>query len=167
MIVMTVRAEIGRVIDYYMYRILLLLCFTLHIDINYSQVVKTDVELTVLVSPFINETEQMLYVYQLNGNSYTINDSVRIEPCRDSYVVHASVPYETTIRLLFSKRGPLHMQILVRPKDKIMIEITEEDQKVGISNKRLLKGTPHHDAFVDFWKTIYSIGDKRRKAEKT
>ena len=64
MIVMTVWTEIGRVIDYYMYRILLLLCFTLHIDINYSQVVKTDVELTVLVSPFINETEQMLYVYQ-------------------------------------------------------------------------------------------------------
>lgn len=167
MIVMTVWAEIGRVIDYYMYRILLLLCFTLHIDINYSQVVKTDVELTVLVSPFINETEQMLYVYQLNGNSYTIDDSVRIEPGRDSYVVHASVPYETTIRLLFSKRGPLHMQILVRPKDKITIEITEEDQKVGISRKRLLKGTPHHDAFVDFWDTINSFGNERRKAEKS
>ena len=150
-----------------MYRILLLLCFTLHIDINYSQVVKTDVELTVLVSPFINETEQMLYVYQLNGNTYTIDDSVRIEPGRDSYVVHASVPYETTIRLLFSKRGPLHMQILVRPKDKITIEITEEDQKVGISRKRLLKGTPHHDAFVDFWDTINSFGNERRKAEKS
>ena len=150
-----------------MYRILLLLCFTLHIDINYSQVVKTDVELTVLVSPFINETEQMLYVYQLNGNIYFIDDSIRIEPGCDKYVVHANVPYETAIRLLFSKRGPLHMQVLARPKDKITLEITEEDQKVGISNKRLLKGTPHHDAFVDFWKTIYSIGDKRRKAEKT
>ena len=80
-----------------MYRILLLLCFTLHIDINYSQVVETDVELTILVSPFINEIEQMLYVYQLNGNTYTIDDSVRIEPGRDSYVVHASVPYETTM----------------------------------------------------------------------
>lgn len=149
-----------------MYRILLLLCFTLHIDINYSQVVKTDVELTVLVSPFINETEQMLYVYQLNGNTYTIDDSVRIEPDCDKYVVHANVPYETTIRLLFSKRGPLHMQVLVRPNDKIAIEITEEDQKIGISHKPLLKGTPHHDAYIDFWNTINSLGDKRRKAEK-
>ena len=123
-----------------MYRILLFLCFTLHIDVIYSQVVKTNVELAVLVSPFINETEQMLYVYQLNGNTYTIDDSVRIEPGRDRYVVHASVPYETTIRLLFSKRGPLHMQILVRPKDKITIEITEEDQKHHITMLLLISG---------------------------
>lgn len=126
---------------------------------------KSNVELTVRVSPFINETEQMLYVYQLNGNTYSIDDSVRIEPGRDKYVVHANVPYETAIRLLFSKRGPLHMQVLVRPKDKITLEITEEDQKVGISRKRLLKGTPHNDAFVDFWSTINSIGNERRKAE--
>lgn len=123
-------------------------------------------ELTVRVSPFINETEQMLYVYQINGNTYTIDDSVKIEPGRDSYVVHASVPYETTIRLLFSKRGPLHMQILARPKDKLEIEITEADQKVGVSYKRLLKGTLQHDALVDFWNTIYSTGDERRKAER-
>ena len=127
---------------------------------------KSNVELTVCVSPFINETEQMLYIYQLNGNTYNIDDSVRIEPDRDKYVVHANVPYETTIRLLFSKRGPLHMQVLVRPNDKIVIEITEEDQKVGISHKHLLKDTPHHDAFVNFWNTIHSIGDERRKAEK-
>ena len=126
---------------------------------------KSNVELTVRVSPFINETEQMLYVYQLNGNTYSIDDSVKIEPNRDKYVVHANVPYETAIRLLFSKRGPLHMEILVRPKDKITLEITEEDQKVGISPKRLLKGTPHNDAFVDFWSTINSIGNERRKAE--
>lgn len=126
---------------------------------------KSNVELTVRVSPFINETEQMLYVYQLNGNTYSIDDSVKIEPNRDKYVVHANVPYETAIRLLFSKRGPLHMEILVRPKDKITLEITEEDQKVGISRKRLLKGTPHNDAFVDFWSTINSIGNERRKAE--
>ena len=155
-----------RLLHFYMYRILLLLCFTLHIDINYSQVIKTNVELTVRVSPFINETEQMLYVYQINGNTYTIDDSVKIEPGRDSYVVHASVPYETTIRLLFSKRGPLHMQILARPKDKLEIEITEADQEVGVSYKRLLKGTLQHDALVDFWNTIYSTGDERRKAER-
>lgn len=150
-----------------MHRILLLLCFALlHIGFNYCQVAKSNVELTVNISPFINETKQMLYVYQLNGNTYTIDDSVRIEPGRDKYVVHANVPYETTIRLLFSKRGPLHMQVLVRPKDKIMLEITEEDQKVGISHKHLLKDTPHHDAFVGFWNTIHSIGDERRKAEK-
>ena len=91
---------------------------------------KSNVELTVRVSPFINEIEQMLYVYQLNGNNYSIDDSVRIEPGRDVYVVHANVPYETTVRLLFSKRGPLHMQILACPNDVLEIEITEEDQKV-------------------------------------
>ena len=126
---------------------------------------KSNVELTVRVSPFINEIEQMLYVYQLNGNNYSIDDSVRVEPGRDVYVVHANVPYETTVRLLFSKRGPLHMQILAAPNDVLEIGITEEDQKVGISQKRLLKGTPNHDAFVDFWRTIHSISAKRRKAE--
>ena len=126
---------------------------------------KSNVELTVRVSPFINEIEQMLYVYQLNGNNYSIDDSVRIEPGRDVYVVHANVPYETTVRLLFSKRGPLHMQILACPNDVLEIEITEEDQKVGISQKRLIKGTPNHDAFVDFWAITHSMSAKRRKAE--
>lgn len=126
----------------------------------------SNVELTIRVSPFINDIEQMLYLYQLNGNIFSIDDSVRIESGRDKYIVHAYVPYETTIRLLFSKRGPQHMQILVRPNDKIVIEITEEDQQVGISQKRLLKGTPHNNAFFDFWKTIYTIGDERREAEK-
>ena len=100
---------------------------------------KSNVELTVRVSPFINEIEQMLYVYQLNGNNYSIDDSVKVEPGRDVYVVHANVPYETTVRLLFSKRGPLHMQILAAPNDVLEIGITEEDQKVGISQKRLIK----------------------------
>lgn len=126
---------------------------------------ETNVELIVQVSPYINETEQMLYVYQLNGNKYIIDDSVRIERGRDVYVVHANVPYETIVRLLFSKRGPLHMQLLANPNDVLEIEITEEDQKVGISQKRLLKGTPNHDAFVSFWETIHSISVKRRKAE--
>ena len=126
---------------------------------------KSNVELTVRVSPFINEIEQMLYVYQLNGNNYSIDDSVRVEPGRDVYVVHANVPYETTVRLLFSKRGPLHMQVLAAPNDVLEIGITEEDQKVGISQKRLIKGTSNHDAFVDFWRTIHSISAKRRKAE--
>ena len=125
----------------------------------------SNVELTVRVSPFINEIEQMLYVYQLNGNNYSIDDSIRIEPNSDKYVVHANVPYETTVRLLFSKRGPLHMQILAAPNDVLEIGITEEDQKVGISQKRLIKGTSNHDAFVSFWETIHSISAKRRKAE--
>lgn len=133
--------------------------------IIYGHEKETNVKLTVHVSPYINEVEQMLYVYQLNGNTYSIDDSVRIEPGRDVYVVHANVPYETTVRLLFSKRGPLHMQILANPNDVLEIEITEEDQKIGISQKPLLKGTPNHDAFVSFWRTNYSISAKRRKAE--
>lgn len=126
---------------------------------------KKNVKIAVHVNSFVNKTEQMLYVYQLNGNNYSIDDSVKIDPYRNVYEVCANVPYETTVRLLFSKRGPLHMQILASPGDSLEIEITEADQKVGISHKRLLKSTPNHDAFVDFWDTIQSINKKRQKAE--
>lgn len=148
-----------------MNRLCIFLLTLLFSGIIYGHEKETNVKLTVHVSPYINEVEQMLYVYQLNGNTYSIDDSVRIEPGRDVYVVHANVPYETTVRLLFSKRGPLHMQILANPNDVLEIEITEEDQKIGISQKPLLKGTPNHDAFVSFWRTNYSISAKRRKAE--
>ena len=145
---------------------LLLIIWTILLYSNiFAQGRQTNVKLTVHVSPFINKTEQMLYVYLLNGNNYSIEDSVRIEPGRDVYEVKANVPYETTVNLLFSERGPLHMQVLASPGDSLEIEITEADQHVGITEKCLLKGTPNHSAFVDFWDTILSIGQKQRKAE--
>ena len=78
----------------------------------------------------------MVRTLKNKANIYSIDDSIKIEPGCDKYVVHANVPYETAIRLLFSKRGPLHMQVLARPKDKITLEITEEDQKVMAKNSK-------------------------------
>ena len=129
-------------------------------------VTEKNVRILIHVDSFINRTEQMLYVYQLNGNNYKIDDSVKIEPCRNLYEVHADVPFETTVRLLFSKCGPLHLQILANPKDILEVEITKADQKVGISQKRLLNGTSNQNAFVDFWSTIHSINNEKRKAEQ-
>ena len=83
-----------------MLRIFLLLCFALHIGINYGQTVKSNVELTIRVSPFINTTEQMLYVYQLNGNIYSIDDSIRIEPGMYNILVTARLnPYRIINRI--------------------------------------------------------------------
>jgi thiol-disulfide isomerase/thioredoxin len=126
---------------------------------------KSNVQINIKVDNFINSVEQMLYVYQLEGNEYTIDDSIKIEPGRNNYVVHANLPYEMTVKLLFSKRGPLHMQILACPGDKLEMEITETDNKIGISEKHLLKGTPQNDAYVDFWNKIHTNNVKRKKAE--
>lgn len=120
-----------------------------------------NVTLTMHVSPYINEVEQTAYVYTLLGNEYNICDSVSITPEKSTYTLQAYVPYENELILMFSKRGPLHMVFLVSSKDKVEVEITEEDNLLGMTYKKLIKGGKHHQAFLDFWQTSGRYNEQR------
>ena len=58
------------------------------------------------------------------------------------------------------------MQVLAHPKEKLVLEITDKDTKIGISYKHLMRGSHEHEELVNFWNTIYSNGDIRRTAER-
>lgn len=119
--------------------------------------------LTLHVSPFINEVEQMAYAYTSMGNEYNICDSVRIGPETDTYILHAYVPYEERVLLLFSKRGPVRMEVIAHPNEKIELDVTEEDNTLGLRHKKLRKGSKQHEMYMEYWKTDAIFGTKIRQ----
>lgn len=124
-----------------------------------------NVRIDVHVSPYINEIEQMLYVYYINGNNYEIHDSVLVKPGQSDYKLQSNVPYEDNITLSFSKRGPVKMKILACPKDHIELAIDKEDDVVGVRHKRLMKGKAHNNIYVEFWNKVYAYARERRIIE--
>lgn len=111
---------------------------------------KHNVTLTLHVSPYINEEEQMVYVHHTEDNEYIIDDSARIVPGKDTYLLKTYVPYEDVFKLTFSKRGPFKLNILAHPNEELELNITEEDDKLSARYKRLIKGSSENDSLVVF-----------------
>ena len=124
-----------------------------------------NVKIEINVVPYINETEQKLYVHYNNGNNCEIHDSVTIRPGKRNYTLHSFVPYEDDITLSFSKRGPAKLRILVCPNDNVVLTIEKEDDVVGVRHKKLIKGKAHNDLYFEFWTQIFTFVRERQLIE--
>jgi len=124
-----------------------------------------NVKISLSMSDDVNVTEQMLYLCFYEGNECEIQDSIKISPKRSSYSLHGYVPYEAEITLVFSKRGPAKLNILVCPKDYVKLTITKEDDVIGIHRKKLIKGNKHNDLNVEFWNNIFRFTKMIRLTE--
>ena len=89
---------------------------------------------------FVRGIEQDAYVYRIVGNHYYIDDSVHIVPSKNTYIVHSRVDYESPIRILFSKRGPLHMLLLAHPNEKIEVKIHSRNRPYCVILSRHYRG---------------------------
>ncbi len=126
---------------------------------------KHNVTLTLHVSPYINEEEQMVYVHHTEDNEYIIDDSARIVPGKDTYLLKTYVPYEDVFKLTFSKRGPFRLNILAHPNEELELNITEEDDRLSARYKRLVKGSPENDSLVVFTETSNEFTMRKRHFE--
>ena len=126
---------------------------------------KHNVTLTLHVSPYINEEEQMVYVHHTEDNEYIIDDSARIVPGKDTYLLKTYVPYEDVFKLTFSKRGPFRLNILAHPNEELELNITEEDDRLSARYKSLVKGSPENDSLVVFTETSNEFTMRKRHFE--
>lgn len=124
-----------------------------------------NIKIDLHVSSYINEIEQMVYVYYKPGNNFIITDSAKIHMGKNDYKLKCHRLDEGIITLTFSKRGPADLNILTGPNDHIKIEITKDDDNIGGYHKKLIKGNAYNDLLVDFWKTIYSFTRERQAIE--
>ena len=117
------------------------------------------VSLKMTLSPYLHQVEQEAYLYYLQNNEYIICDSVHVMPDCDTYVLHGSVPYEDIVHLMFTKRGPADLQLLVCPHDNITLTLNEEDDVLGVNYKQV-EGSEHNSLLVNYWEAIRSYNKK-------
>ena len=115
-----------------------------------------NVTLTLSVDSFISSQEQNI------GNECNIYDSVKIVPDKQTYRLKGYVPYEGTLTLALSRRGPFSTRFLVHPGEKVQLQLTKEDgEKPGTHYKKLQKGSPANDELVALWTKIYDVANRR------
>ena len=127
---------------------------------------KENVTVKMTLDDFVRGVEQDVYVYRIVGNNYYIDDSVHIVPSKNTYIVHSRVDYESPIRILFSKRGPLHMLLLAHPNEKIEVNITEDDHHFGMLYKKASKGSVSNDSLVSFWDKSFEYNRRISEVKK-
>lgn len=127
---------------------------------------KPNVTLTLHVSPYINEVEQMVYAWHYEEDDCFIDDSVKIVTGKDTYVLHCCVPYkEGVFKLNFSKRGPFEMSVLAHPGEELEMEINEADDQLATRWKKLLKGSAQNDSLVSYHEVSDGYTRKIRQLE--
>lgn len=127
---------------------------------------KSNVTLTLHLDPFINEVEQMIYVYYRGHMNSGVYDSVKVVPGKSVYTLHGYVPFEDIMCVTFSKRGPGRMKILAHPGEHIEMEITENDHKMTVY-KEFLKGSAQNDTLAKMWNAIFALVPQRMKLENS
>lgn len=121
-----------------------------------------NVTLTLSVDSFISSQEQTAYLYGYIGDECEIYDSVKIVPGKQKYRLRGYVPYESTLYLALSKRGPFKTSFLAHPGERLELQLTENDgERPGTLYKKLRRGSPANDELVKLWTRIYDAANRR------
>lgn len=123
----------------------------------------SNVQIKLTLSSKIAEVPQMIYLYGGGDrNQFFLYDSIATQPHQYEYILHGYVPYENELGLSFARKGPMKMELLAHPDEKLELTITDdEDRTGGMQYKKL--GAPFwaNDSLAAFWDRLYAYARKR------
>ena len=120
-----------------------------------------NVTIVLHLDKYIRGVKQELYCYNENNDEFISLDSVTVEPNKDTCRLHAYVPDESKVYILFSKRGPLPLEVVAIPNDTLEVTITQADDQPGLYRKPMIKGSAHQQELIDLWNKL--MGEYREK----
>lgn len=120
-----------------------------------------NVTIVLHLDKYIRGVKQELYCYNENNDELISLDSVTVEPNKDTCRLHAYVPDESKVYILFSKRGPLPLEVVAIPNDTLEVTITQADDQPGLYRKPMIKGSAHQQELIDLWNKL--MGEYREK----
>lgn len=120
---------------------------------------KHNVEITIVLDPSLSSIPQTVYLRTLMGNEKDIQDSSVVDNKHHIIKLHANVPYQTNIMLVFSTTN-IDAEIVVTPGDKIKIKLGESDAEYYHCVKEV-KGSDAHNAYAHFMDFIKNRNIKR------
>ncbi len=108
-----------------------------------------NISITVKTDSILSSVRQKIYLYYLDGNDFFLEDSAEISPQNTKVTLYGYIPYQKTVRLFFSQKGPNDVILIPSPGEKINITITEKDGGARVYKK--VTGSSATNDYVDFW----------------
>jgi len=119
--------------------------------------------ITLSVDSAIASVPQQVYLYSQVEREMVLHDSCAIDSVHRVGVVHGSVPYEYNVNLMFARRGPAIVPVVVKNGDALKIHVGDEDDGFRIRYIDKVEGSPSTLEYVRHYQRIDSIGELNRK----
>ena len=106
--------------------------------------------ITLKVDSAIASEPQKVYLYSQIENQMQLHDSLHIDSVHRIGTLHGSVPYEYAVHLMFARRGPGVVPVVVKNGDSITVHIGDEDDGFRLRYPRRVEGSPAMLEYVSY-----------------
>ena len=120
--------------------------------------------ITLKVDSAIASEPQKVYLYSQIENQMQLHDSLHIDSVHRIGTLHGSVPYEYTVHLMFARRGPGVVPVVVNNGDSITVHVGDEDDGFRLRYPRKVEGSPAMQEYVAYHLMQDSLDKKERMA---
>ena len=120
--------------------------------------------ITLKVDSAIASEPQKVYLYSQIENQMQLHDSLHIDSVHRIGTLHGSVPYEYTVHLMFARRGPGVVPVVVNNGDSITVHVGDEDDGFRLRYPRKVEGSPAMQEYVGYHLMQDSLDKKERMA---
>lgn len=138
--------------------------------------------ITLKVDSAIASEPQKVYLYSMIERQMQLHDSLSIDSVNRIGTMHGSIPYEYNVNILFTRRGPQMVPVVVKNGDSISIHVGDEDDGFRTRFIDKVEGSPStlemvryyqkHDSlrseYSDLFSKMqtYNISDEQRDSLK-
>lgn len=117
---------------------------------------------TVSVDSAIASIPQKIYLVSRIEREFQLHDSLAIDSLHRKGTMHGTVPYEYNVNLMFARRGPGSVPLIVKNGDSLSIHIGDEDDGFRFRLVDKVENSPSTLEFIR-WQTLNdSLQEKQR-----
>ena len=120
--------------------------------------------ITLKVDSAIASEPQKVYLYSQIENQMQLHDSLSIDSVNRIGTLHGSVPYEYAVHLMFARRGPGVVPVVVSNGDSITVHVVDEDDGFRLRYPRKTEGSLAMQEYVNYNLVQDSLDRKERMA---
>jgi len=120
--------------------------------------------ITLKVDSAIASEPQKVYLYSEIERQMQLHDSIAIDSVHRTGTLHGTVPYEYAVHLMFARRGPGVVPVVVKNGDSITVHIGDEDDGFRLRYPKRVEGSEAMKEYVGYQLMQDSLDRKERMA---
>jgi len=106
--------------------------------------------ITLEVDSAIASQPQWVYLYSQIEGEMQLHDSLSIDSVHRVGNMHGTVPYEYNVNLMFTRRGPGIVPVVVKNGDRVRIHVGDEDDGFRMRYIDKVEGSPSTLEYVRY-----------------
>ena len=140
------------------------MCYlTLALLLPWTLLAQERFSITLEVDSAIASQPQWVYLYSQIEGDMQLHDSLSIDSLHRVGTVQGTVPYEYNVNLMFTRRGPGIVPVVVKNGDQMKIHVGDEDDGFRMRYIDKVEGSPSTLEYVHYYQQRDSIASLSRQ----